>query len=180
MGNIAEDTKRITSRQMSMRKHRTWTRIEDVQEEIDEHLKSLGKKETISVAKIVELNNKNRVSTFVRHCVVAIYENLRMKENRTRSFIGAHNIAYAMLQRHGYVKSEGFGLTGRGSVRNKIHEKEPGYGSVRSSKYGSLYNSVFKRKSSYTNPTKYVHEKHPKIKDVTSGKGKARFIHKEE
>lgn len=163
---------RLRPRKMSLRKHRTWGRIEDVQAEIDEVLRRLGKKETIAVAKIVELNNKHKMPTMIKHCVVAVYEDLkrRTQENRAQRFVGAHNIAFWVFRRCGLIKSSGFGMTGRGSVRNTLHERaEPGYGAARSNKYARLYNSVMKRKKSYPGNEHFKHASEPKIQSVSKG-----------
>lgn len=162
---------RIRPRKMSLRKHRTWDRIEAVQDEIDEVLKRLGKTETISVAKIVQLNNRHKMPTMIKHCVVAVYEDLkhRTNENRTQRFIGAHNIAFWVFRRAKLVRESGFGMTGRGVVRNTLHERaEPGAGAAKTHKYARLYNSVFKRKKSYPGKEHFKHEKEPKIPHVTS------------
>lgn len=156
---------RVRARKMSLRKHRTWDRIDEVQVEVDDVLEQLGKRETISVAKIVEGNNRNRVPTMIKHAVVAIYSRLGgLNETRAQRFVGAHNIAYALFKRHGYIRSNGFGMTSKGKTRNLLHEKgEPGTGAAKTNRYGSLYNSVFKRKKSYPGQEGFKHKTDPKV-----------------
>jgi len=164
----AVNRKRTRPRKMSLRKERTWNRIDQVQDDIDEILDKLGKKETISVAKIVELNNRGRMPTLLKHAVVAITKYLLKKTNESRSqaFIGGHNIAFWSLRRYGYVKRNGYALTGKGVLRSKLHEREGAEGGRKTDRYGIMYNQVFKRKKSYSGKDKYRHKTEPKIRNV--------------
>lgn len=155
--------KRHHPKKRSLRKDKVWTRIEKVQAEQDEVLKALGKASTISAAKIVELNNGRKMPVMMKHAVLAIEKKLRVvtTENRNQRFVGAHNIAFWAFRRYGYINKRGFGMTGRGEIRNKMHKTEDG-GGDKTSKYGKLYNTVFQTKSQAKDF--YRHKKHPIIR----------------
>lgn len=110
----------------------------------EEHLKSIGKKETISPKKIAELNNKGQMPTMIKHCVVAVQPTLR-GEGRDNSFIGAHNICMWSFQRHKLI-NKNFKTSSRGSLREKYHKTkaDPGAGQ-KTKKYESMYNRIFKK-----------------------------------
>lgn len=110
----------------------------------EDHLASIGKRETISPKKIAELNNKGKMPHMIKHCVVAVQPTLK-GEGRDMSFIGAHNICMWSFQRHNLVKKN-FGISSRGQVREKYHKtkKDKGAGQ-KTKKYESMFNKVFKK-----------------------------------
>jgi hypothetical protein len=153
-------------KQMSLRKKHTWGRVERAQRQIDDVLKKLKKKQTISVAKIVELNNHRKMPTMMKHAVVAIEKKLHKmtNENRAQRFIGAHNIAFWAFRRYGYINKSGFNMTGRGQVRNKMHQTEGAEGGTKTNRYAIMYNTVFRRDRSQLGYDRYIHARHPKIR----------------
>ena len=106
------------------------------------HLKSIGKKETIPIKKIIELNNKNKMPTMIKHCVVAVSPTLR--EGADMAFIGAHNICFWSFKRHGLTKKN-FGVTSEGSERERYHKtkSDPNAGK-KTSAYNSIFNKIFR------------------------------------
>lgn len=120
-------------------------RIKELTREYQEHLKSIGKSETISPAKIADLNNKGKMPTMIKHCVVAIQPTLR-GEGINNSFVGAHNICFWSFNKH-KLTSKNYGVTGRGSIREKYHKTkaDPDAGQ-KTKKYESLFNRIFRKK----------------------------------
>jgi hypothetical protein len=115
-----------------------------------EHLKAIGKKATIPLSKIAELNNRGQMPTMLKHCVVAVQPKLR-GEGSVESFIGAHNICYWSFEHHGLANSKTGLPTSRGLIREKHHRsaKDPirnGLtGSGKTAKYNEMFNKIFKR-----------------------------------
>jgi hypothetical protein len=114
--------------------------IEKAQAEIDGALERLGKDETISVAKIVDLHDRNKIPTMIKHGVVAIFDTI--SGNTYERFLGAHNIAYWAFRHYGFIDRGGYGLTGRGVLRNKYHQAEGGEGGDKTRRYAALYRTV--------------------------------------
>lgn len=158
---------RVHPRKMSLRRARTWKTVERAHDEIDKVLVLLGKRETISVGKIIELNNQHKMPTMMKHAVVAIYDHLgkRTGENKIQRFIGGHNIAFWSFRRNGYIAGENFGMTGKGVTRNAMHQREGKEGGSKTDRYAKLYNSMFKRKTSYSANDQFVHKTHPHVPD---------------
>jgi hypothetical protein len=112
------------------------------------HLEKIGKEETISIRRIVEMNNKGKMPVMIKHCVTAVQP--KLSGGLEKSFIGAHNICFWSFERHGLVNSRGV-PTSRGTLREKYHQssKDPirnGLSrSAKNTKYTSMFNKVFKK-----------------------------------
>lgn len=116
--------------------------VKKLGEKFKEHLKKIGKKQTISVEKIAELNKKNKMPTMIKHCVVAVQPQLR-SEGKEVSFIGAHNICVWSFNKHGLVKKDGT-ISSKGKSREKFHKTKADLGAgAKTAKYNKTYNSIF-------------------------------------
>lgn len=135
------EVKRVRTRKVK----ETSTGVQKLSRMFKEHLKKIGKKITISPQKIAELNNKGKMPTMIKHCVVAVAPKLEGKMS-PNNFIGAHNICFWSFNRYKLTKKN-FGISSRGQLREKYHKSkaDPGAGS-KTRKYNTLYNKFFKKK----------------------------------
>lgn len=94
----------------------------DLKSKFKKHLKDIGKKETITIDRIIAMNEKKKMPTMIKHCVVAVAPKLKGEDAFTR-FIGAHNICFWSFKRYRLLDAS-FKPTARGKLREKYHKNQ--------------------------------------------------------
>lgn len=123
-----------------------WPIVSRLTEKFKNHLKGIGKKETIPIRKIIELNNNGQMPTMIKHCVVAVRKDLK-SEGLHNSFFGAHNICFWSFIRY-RLTNRNYQVSGSGTLREKYHKSkaDPNAG-AKTAMYNKIFNTIFKVKA---------------------------------
>lgn len=81
-----------------------------------------GKDLLFDEAEMLELLAANKVPTMMQHCVLKVSK--KMDGTDKEKYISAFNICTACFQRNGYMRRGSMTKTGKGTKRNRMHQRE--------------------------------------------------------
>ena len=90
---------------------------------------------------MLEYIEGNKVPVMIQHCVIKVMK--KIPGNDKEKFLSAFNICSATFSKHGYTRSGGMQMTGKGIKRNREHQREK-EASSKKSRYNGLVERLWR------------------------------------
>lgn len=107
-------------------------------------MKKAGKALLVDEDTMLGLIAERKVPTMVQHCVLKVKKKMDLKHaNEKDAYLSAFNICIWVFREYGYMRRNGFTMTGKGVKRNRLHQREKEAAQKRS-KYDRLTNRLWR------------------------------------